>query len=472
VSRVVVVGAGVGGLAAAARLAHLGHEVELLEARDAPGGLASSVVHGGLAFDAGPYVLLDRPGLEWAFERLGTGLAERLSLVRLEEVYRVELEGGARVRIHSDAGRTADELEREWPGAGRRYADFVRRTARVHARLRPLQFVPRPRLSDLARSGAWRDVPFLLRSLEGVLARSGLPEPVRRALAIWTHVAAGDVRAAPSPLALVPALVHGVGAFVPEGGVGRVAAVLADRARELGVRLRTGCRVAGLVCEGGRAAGVRLAEGGEVRADAVVSNYSGLGTTLEWIEGLRAAAARRLARLPLQSPGVCAYLELRARGDAYLRFFLPASSGCRLFVQPAAIGHPARDGAYPARLIAPLRHAEAAALDEDAQERALERLLAEPWWRAGAGEVRVLATRVPRAFGRDFHLYRESMNPAMTARFMRRGRLAHRSPHLERLYLAGSSTHPGQWVSFCAVSGVHAADLCAADLRSAARRPC
>jgi phytoene dehydrogenase-like protein len=50
------------------------------------------------------------------------------------------------------------------------------------------------------------------------------------------------------------------------------------------------------------------------------------------------------------------------------------------------------------------------------------------------------------------------MNAAMTAAFMRRGRIAHRSPDLPGLYLAGSSTHPGQWISFCAISGVLAAD--------------
>jgi phytoene dehydrogenase-like protein len=50
------------------------------------------------------------------------------------------------------------------------------------------------------------------------------------------------------------------------------------------------------------------------------------------------------------------------------------------------------------------------------------------------------------------------MNPVMTAAFMRAGRLAHRSPHARGLYLCGSATHPGQWVSFCAVSGVLAAD--------------
>ena len=51
-----------------------------------------------------------------------------------------------------------------------------------------------------------------------------------------------------------------------------------------------------------------------------------------------------------------------------------------------------------------------------------------------------------------------SMNPVMTARFMRQGRIPHASPVADNLYLAGSSTHPGQWVSFCAISGILAAD--------------
>src|SRR2546428_3831921 len=66
----VVIGAGVGGLTGALRLAGSGFEVRVLEARPESGGLASGVHYGGFDFDAGPYILLDRPGLEWAFEHL------------------------------------------------------------------------------------------------------------------------------------------------------------------------------------------------------------------------------------------------------------------------------------------------------------------------------------------------------------------------------------------------------------------
>src|SRR5262249_24977395 len=87
VTRTVVVGAGMGGLTAALRLARAGFRVRVLEARTEPGGLASGFVADGLAFDAGPYILLDRPGLEWAFRAVGLELADRVELRRIEEVY-------------------------------------------------------------------------------------------------------------------------------------------------------------------------------------------------------------------------------------------------------------------------------------------------------------------------------------------------------------------------------------------------
>ena len=103
-------------------------------------------------------------------------------------------------------------------------------------------------------------------------------------------------------------------------------------------------------------------------------------------------------------------------------------------------------------------HTEARRSGPSGQQEYLDRILAESWWRGNIAQFRVLATRVPAEWGAEYHLYQDSMNPVMTARFMRAGRLAHRSPYVRGLYLAGSSTHPGQWVSFCAISGILAAD--------------
>jgi phytoene dehydrogenase-like protein len=113
---------------------------------------------------------------------------------------------------------------------------------------------------------------------------------------------------------------------------------------------------------------------------------------------------------------------------------------------------------YPARLLGPMDHAKAQRMGATGQGEYLEKLLGEKWWQEGIEEYRVLARRTPGAWGAEYSLARDSMNPVMTAKFMREGRLAHRSPDVRGLYLAGSATHPGQWVSFCAISGVLAAD--------------
>lgn len=466
-ARVVVVGAGVGGLAAAIRAAGRGHDVRVVEARPEPGGLASGVTYDGLRFDAGPYVLLDRPGLAWAFDRLGLALEDALDLQRIEAVYEVDLGGRHRIRIDADLERTAARFEDTWPKSGDRYRAFVERTAAIHERTRPLQWTPDPGVSDLLRTGSWRDVPFLLRSLGDVLDRTDLPAPVRRAIGIWTYVAGQSVADAPSPLALVPALVHDVGAYYPVGGIGTIPEVLAERADDAGVDVECGREVTEIRVERGAATGVTLSDGETVDADAVVSNYSGIGTYLELVDAVPDDVERELSSLPLQSPGVCAYLKVAGRSDPpYLRFRLGETGGpCRLFVQPGVLD-PDRgeDGWYPARLLGPIDHEEAVSTSRDEQRAYLDGLLTEEWWQSLVGEWELLSTRVVDDWGSEFNLFRKSMNPTMTAEFMRRGRMDHRSPHVDGLYLAGSSTHPGQWVSFCIVSGVHAADLLAGDL--------
>jgi phytoene desaturase len=462
--RVVIVGAGIGGLAAAVRLAQRGRQVLVLEARDAPGGLAAGAAFDGMAFDAGPYILLDRPGLAWAFERLGLDLQTQVPLRRIERVYEVATPRGSRVRFHGDLAETADGFERQWPGSGARYREFVARMRAIHARLQPLLHISRPGLRHVIATGAWTQTPFLLSSLRTVLRRSRLPEDLCDAIAIWTHVAGQAVEQAPSPLAFVPALIHEPGAFYPVHGIASIIDQLRLAAIRAGVEIRHGARVASIRTRGSAVEGVELVGGEAIDSETVLANAHGVGTYLRLVVGMPARARDRLARLPLQSPGICIYLAVEPRPGAghepYLHFDLPGGGRlCRLLVTPGAVSpETARDGWMPARLIAPMRHDEAEALGADGQRRLADRLIGEPWWQAHVGSHRVLHVRTPTEWGAEFGLHRDSMNPVMTAAFMRSGRLAHRSPFMRGLHLAGSSTHPGQWLSFCAISGILSAD--------------
>src|SRR3954462_8177293 len=125
--RVLIIGAGMGGLTAAIYLARAGYQVKILEARTSAGGLASRFTLEGLSFDAGPYVLLDKPGLDWSFSQLGLRADEELSLHRINSVYEVTSEDGV-IQCFDSEEQTIAGLEARWPGSGDRYRKFIRRT--------------------------------------------------------------------------------------------------------------------------------------------------------------------------------------------------------------------------------------------------------------------------------------------------------------------------------------------------------
>ena len=114
-----------------------------------------------LRFDAGPYVLLDRPGLDWAFQRLGLDLRSEIPLIRIEELYDVRFGDGGKVQIYADRHRTAEAMEKSWPGSAKRYLGFVEELERVHRSVHPLQYVATPGWRSLVRTGAADTLRFL-----------------------------------------------------------------------------------------------------------------------------------------------------------------------------------------------------------------------------------------------------------------------------------------------------------------------
>jgi phytoene dehydrogenase-like protein len=368
-----------------------------------------------------------------------------LPLTPIENVYHVLHEDGTTTAFDRSLDDTATAFEAQYPGSGAQYRAFVEKTGAIHRNVQPLTFHSHPGVLDGLRNGSLGSVPFMLSSLGGVLEKSELPAPVRAGIGIWTHIAGQPM--APAPMAFVPSLFHGMGTYLPRGGM------------RAGVEIRYGTKVAAIEADRGRTAGGQTAAGEFLPVRAVVSDASGIGTYVELVEDYPEYEKEKLRQLSLQSPGTCVYLAVRGRQPPYYVRFKLRGTGCTAFVQPGLLDPElAQDGWYPARLISPLAHAEATRLGAEGQHRLMDEQLAEPWWQEGIDDYRVLHRRTTFEWGRDYNLYRDSMNPVMTAQLMRKGRLAHRSPSIKNLYLTGSSTHPGQWVSSCAIAGILAAD--------------
>jgi phytoene desaturase len=275
--RVAVVGAGVGGLACAIRLAHAGHRVSVLEAAAAPGGKCSRVEHDGFAWDAGPSLLT----MPWVFERLfadtGAPLAAELELLRVEPVTRYAFADGTGFDLSADLPRALEALEAWSPGAG---ADWVRFLGTCAGMWRAsLPFLSGPPPWPLRRPGRGEPVPDprdLLRVKPWwtlrALARAHARDPrLRMVIERFATYAGADPRRAPAALAVAGYVEHAFGAWHPRGGLHELVKAMVRRLEALGGELELGASVESVETAGARVRAVVTGTGARP-VDAVVAN--------------------------------------------------------------------------------------------------------------------------------------------------------------------------------------------------------
>src|SRR5262249_8969218 len=153
-----------------------------------------------------------------------------------EKIYEVSsTEHSERIRILHSLEKTREGLEAVQPGSGELYVRFVTRMRGIYHRLSVLQRQSEPNVWKLVSQCAWRDIPFLLKPLYRVIRDARIIGPLKEALGIWTHVAGQELSEAPSPLALVPAVIHEYGCYLPINGIREIPTALASHAREVGV---------------------------------------------------------------------------------------------------------------------------------------------------------------------------------------------------------------------------------------------
>lgn len=267
-ARVVVVGGGFGGMASAARLAKLGHEVTLLERGATLGGALSTESEQGFAWDAGPTWTLLPAVIRDLFRKSGRPVEKELELVALDVVreHRFEDDSAVRVPAGSRAAQVAafDELE---PGLGRLWVDHVASYADDWEVLRR-GYLEAP----------W-DRDHLPRELAARLdSREVLHKRLRRAfrderlrlVAGHPFVADGhDLRNVPAWLGVTAYVEQRFGAWTVPGGMAAVGTALANRLATRKVTVLTSTEATDLVVREGRVAALTTT-GGEVDADVVV----------------------------------------------------------------------------------------------------------------------------------------------------------------------------------------------------------
>ena len=491
---VVVVGAGMGGLACALDLAGRGCAVTLVERAAAPGGKMREVVVNGRPIDAGPTVFTMRWVFEELFAAAGATLASHVTLHPAEILARHAWDATARLDLHADPAHSADAIGR-FAGAAdaRGFLLFCAEARRVYETLET-PFIRGPLPSPMGLAIAVGNPARLLgirpfQTMWNAISAHMRDPRLRQLFGRYATYCGSSPFAAPATLMLV-AHVEQEGVWLVEGGMHRLAAALAALAASRGVAFRFESEVAEVLVERGRASGVRLRSGERLEADAVVLNADPgavaaglLGPAVQRATPATPAAARSLSAMtfameaeacgfPLARHSVFFSADSRTEFDTLARGEHPADPTVYICAQDRGDAERAPDG--PERLLL-LANAPPDGDARDTNDAEMSRCLSRVLDKVGRCGLQLAPRGVtatgPAQFNRMFPgtggaLYGPAVHGPL-ATFRRPGSRT----KMPGLYLAGGATHPGAGVPMAALSGRLAASALMADLASTRRSP-
>ena len=487
--RVVVVGAGPGGLAVAMLLARAGAEVTVLERQAGVGGRSANLEVDGFRFDRGPTFFLYPRILEEIFAACGRSLREEVDLIRLEPMYRLVFEAGGSLLASSDLDRMMTEVAKLCPEDARRLPAM---SADNRAKLRafqPILEMPFPSARALLAPPVLRALRWLrpLRSIDRDLASHFRDPRVRLGFSFQSKYLGMSPFKCPSLFTILSFLEYEYGVFHPRGGCGAVMEAMAGVARDQGVRIETGEPVEEILFRNRRAVGVRTRSGTHP-CDRLVINADFAHTMTRLVPDRlrRRWTDARIARKRFSCSTFMLYLGVRGRVDLdhhtiflaedYARNLREIEDGRALpqqpsiYVQNACVTDPgqAPAGCSTLYVLVPVPH-QSPQIDWRRERAGYRELVLRRLGKLGLNglEERILCEKVvtPADWQDDMQLYRgATFNLAHTLGQMLHRRPRNRFEDLEGVYLVGGGTHPGSGLPVIFEGARITAKLLAGDL--------
>lgn len=272
--KVIVIGAGIGGLSAAIRLAAAGQRVVVYEKNAIVGGKMGEIRRDGFRWDTGPSVITMRHVFEDLFQAAGRRMDDYLALQPVEPLTRYFYPDGTRLDATSDLTRMAAQIEQIEPRDVEGYLAYLAYAARIHRITGPVFIYDEPpRLQSFTRVPVteWLKADPL-RTMQQAIERHVRSPQMRQLLGRFATYVGGSPYEAPATLNVIAHVELTGGVWYPRGGIYGIARAFQRLAMELGVEIHTECAVRQIRIDNGRAVGVELADGRVEDAAAVVAN--------------------------------------------------------------------------------------------------------------------------------------------------------------------------------------------------------
>ncbi|GAC1644060.1 MAG: phytoene desaturase [Acidobacteriaceae bacterium] len=272
-NRIIIIGAGPGGLAASLLLAAAGLDVTILERADRVGGRTAALESGGFRFDTGPTFFLYPKVLREIFAAAGFSLDRELELVKLDPQYRLVFGSGGDLLATPDLTRMEAAIRRLSPHDALGFRNFYRDNARKLESFSPILSTAFNSWTDLLSVNMLKSLPHLRpwNCLDNELKRYFEDPRLRLAFSFQSKYLGMSPFRCPSLFSILSFLEYEHGVFHPVGGCSAVMEAMARIAESMGVEIRLNEEVAAIDTERGRFKSVRTARR-TYEADAVVVN--------------------------------------------------------------------------------------------------------------------------------------------------------------------------------------------------------
>lgn len=323
--KVVVIGAGVGGLCVAIRLQSSGHDVTVFERNPMVGGKLSALTEAGYTFDLGP-TLFTMPHLfDDVFRLAGSSLATQVEMTRLDPQFRYRWPDGSTLDVPDDRERTLDRVAALAPDDGDSWMDFEYHAQQIW------EVAERTFLAGTVDS-PWTLVkrsknPLDLDRVEGKrtlhrLAAAYFDDPrLQQLVGRYATYSGSSPYRAPGTLSCIFHIEQEYGCWHLHGGLAVLADRLATAARRIGVDIRLGVDVGSVSTARGSVSGVELADGGREPADVVVSDVDAEHLYTDLLPDSR--RRKRIAKMgrSMSAFVMCAAVRGRTDGIAHHNVF-------------------------------------------------------------------------------------------------------------------------------------------------------
>ncbi len=482
--RVLIVGAGPGGLTAGMILAKRGFDVSIYEKQAQVGGRNAQFEIDGYRFDIGPTFLMMRFVLDEVFAEAGRDINNYLDICQLEPMYRLAFREKT-LDMSRDHDVMRDRIADAFPGEAPGFDRFLKREAARFKAMKPCLEKPYSSLTDMVAAPLLRALPHLSvgRSVYDVLRGYFRPDILRTCFCFQTKYLGMSPWECPAAFAMIPFIEHEFGVEHVRGGLSKISQAMARVVEEHGGQIHCNTPVKQIQTQNGRATGLLLENGETVQGDVVIINadFAHAMTTLFAPDTLRKYTAARLQRKRYSCSTFMLYLGVNKTYDDphHAIYFADdyhaninditrrkqLSADCSFYVRNAGVTDPtlAPEGKSAIYVLVPAPNATGPVDWEQERAPMRDRVLSLIKTRTGMTDIdshiEVEKCITPADWQANDIYFGATFNLAHNLGQMLYFRPHNRFEEIDHCYLVGGGTHPGSGLPTIYESGRISANL-------------